>query len=375
MTEELKNFLNDCKKSILFYTISYFVIFMILKLIVNLLGFEFMKYIYIFSTIVIICGIIASIVKAFKSKSKSTRICIAICVLSVIIIGCSVFGRLALLLVAFSFNPEHIVKIENKKYVAYVYAWLDTRVDYYDYINPFVRGTTKRISDYYDNIGLDVLDSEHKGLYNPNYTNYYDENGKLINRNPYIVKENTDANKDDETKYNEYMEQQNRQYEESKTITSNSSNDILYEKVISEDTVIRVRSLGAILAQRSIIQVEKSTDGGKTFTVVSDEGISIHNSSEFIFIDENIGFINDPGLAGTDGENRGLLVTIDSGKSFKNANIIHPYNIEEKNLFVKGVPYIKEGILKIQIYTLKHYERTYYIFTSNDNGLNWILEK
>lgn len=33
MTEEFKNFLNNCKKSILFYTISYLVIFMILKLI------------------------------------------------------------------------------------------------------------------------------------------------------------------------------------------------------------------------------------------------------------------------------------------------------------------------------------------------------
>ena len=34
-----------------------------------------------------------------------------------------------------------------------------------------------------------------------------------------------------------------------------------------------------------------------------------------MFIDENIGFINDLGLAGTNGENRELLVTVDGGKN------------------------------------------------------------
>lgn len=173
------------------------------------------------------------------------------------------------------------------------------------------------------------------------------------------------------TNINSEYENQTIGYEDKSDVTTNS--DILYEKRINENTIIRVRNLGAILAQRSVIDIEKSTDNGKTYISQTEEGITIHNGAEFVFIDENIGFINDPGLAGTGGENRGFLVTTDGGKTFSEANIIHPLSIEEKNLLVKGVPYIKDGKLNVQIYTLnysKYPERTYYEFTSN-NGLTW----
>lgn len=377
MTEEFKKFLNDCKKSILFYTISYFVIFMILKLIVNLLGYEFMQYVYGFSIITIIVGIIASIIQTFiRSKSKRTKICIIVCVLSAII-GCIVFGRLILLFIAFSFKPEHIVEKDNKKYVAYVYVWLDTRVEYYDYVNFLVRGKTKRIEDNYYNRGLDVLDEEHNGLYTPSCTYYYNDEGKIIDENRYVIQNNDYTNKTDEERYNEYQEQQNKQFEASKTIIPRSSDDVLYKKEIGENIVIRVVNLGAILAQRSVVQVQKSTNAGKTFEKMSEEGITIHNGAEFIFIDENIGFINDFGLAGTGGDNKFFYVTTDGGKTFVDSNIVHPDSIEEKNLLVKGMPYIEDGKLKLEVYTLNHFktpERTYYIFSSNDNGLNWNLD-
>ena len=172
------------------------------------------------------------------------------------------------------------------------------------------------------------------------------------------------------TNINGEYENQSIGYEDKSDVTTNS--DILYEKKLNENTIIRVKNLGAILAQRSVIDIEKSTDNGKTYIGQTEEGITIHNGAEFIFIDENIGFINDPGLAGS-GENRGFLVTTDGGKTFSEANIIHPLSIEEKNLLVKGVPYIKDGKLNVQIYTLNHSkypERTYYEFTSN-NGLTW----
>ena len=157
-----------------------------------------------------------------------------------------------------------------------------------------------------------------------------------------------------------------------------AASNILYKKKIDENTIVRVKNLEAILAQRSVIDIEKSTDGGKTYISQTKEGITIHNGAEFMFINENIGFINDPGLAGTGGENKGFLVTTDGGKTFNDANIIHPDNIEEKNLLVKGVPYIEDGKLKVVIYTLNHRkspERTYYEFTSNDNGITWEFYK
>ena len=375
MKEKFKEVLNSCKKSILFYTFVYAILFIVSKLILSALGLKYRQYINYFSIILMIIGIISSLIQFFiKSKSTNTRICIALCSVSIIgiILICSPIIRL---FIAF-LPPEHVVEKDNKKYVAYVYSWLDTRVKYYDYVNFFLMGNTKRIEDFYNNVGRDVLAEDAKGLFTPTNTTYYDENGKVINVDYKIKNINSNVNEINNN-YQEYLEEIEKQEEKDKIIIPSSSDDILYKKEINENTIIRIRNLGAILAQRSIIDIEKSTDGGKTYRnqiETSDGFIQIHNGAEFIFLDENIGFINDPGLAGTDGENRGLLITTDGGKSFKDANIIHPSSIEEKNLFIKGVPYIKDGKLKVQIYTINHNkypEKTYYEFTSNDNGITW----
>ena len=152
--------------------------------------------------------------------------------------------------------------------------------------------------------------------------------------------------------------------------------EILYEKIIDEKITITITNKGAILAQRLIIGVNKTTDGGKKW--IEKNELQIHNGAEFLFLDENIGFINDSGLAETDGENRRLLVTVDGGKNFENANIIHPYNVTENNLFVSGVPYIENNILKVKVYTInykKNSVKTYYEFISKDNGKNWSYNK
>lgn len=471
------------------------------------------------------------------------KICLIICNISIMgfVIICS---PIILLFVAF-LPPEHVVIKNNKTYVAYVYSWLDTRVEYYDYVNFFLMGNTKRMEDFYNNVGRDVLAKDAEGLFTPSYTTYYDKYGKyqynisnkennikeiknsnetiysseqlkkyekdfntlaingfIISTNAYtkpseidlgqvfyngagfnneiskeeveeykklrkyhetdIVKittkqaeklyyDNTGEKLEDlkgrlknwiyiekyDAYYNEVsdtnfekvncikgiMDEQNKimkiqlsndrtisvkidydkgthyivsnnsiksidneannnyqEYmeEQDKIIIPNSSDDILYKKEINENTIIRVRNLGAILAQRSVINIEKSTDGGKTYIGQTKEGITIHNGAKFTFIDENVGFINDPGLAGTDGENKGFLVTTDGGKTFKDTNIVHPYSIEEINLLVKGVPYIEDGKLKVVIYTLNHSkspERTYYEFVSKDNGITWFMDK
>ena len=151
------------------------------------------------------------------------------------------------------------------------------------------------------------------------------------------------------------------------------SGDTLYEKRVDDNIIIRVVYKGAVLAQRSIIGIKKSTDGGVTWKE-QKEDLQIHNGAEFIFLDENLGFINDPGLAGTEGENRGLIVTTNGGKTFVDANIIHPSTITEKNLFVSGLPYLEDGKLKVKIYTINYQKnpvKTYYEFYSQDNGLNW----
>ena len=269
--------------------------------------------------------------------------------------------------------------------------------DYYE--TDIVKITTKQAEKvYYDNTGekLENLKERLKNwTYIEKYDAYYKENSDINFEEVYCIK----GIMDKQNKVLKIQLNNNRiisikmDYDQgTHYIISNTNNEnlvsenkgieaasnILYEKKIDENTIVRVKNLGAILAQRSVIDIEKSTDGGKTYISQTKEGITIHNGAEFMFINEKIGFINDPGLAGTGGENKGFLVTTDGGKTFKDADIIHPDNIEEKNLLVKGVPYIEDEKLKVVIYTLNHSkipERTYYEFTSNDNGITWEFYK
>ena len=73
-----------------------------------------------------------------------------------------------------------------------------------------------------------------------------------------------------------------------------------------------------------LIGVEKTTDGGNTWIEqleTPDKVLQINSGAEFEFIDENTGYIKDPGLAGTNGENKKMLVTTDGGKHFEEVPI------------------------------------------------------
>ena len=373
----MKQIINKIKFNIFTYIIIYLLIFIITKLIINAYGMEFMRCVYNFTICFVILGFIAGMVQAIiRANEKSTKICIAIC-LACITFFLAIFGTFY---IAF-LSPEHVVKKDKKQMVAYVRAFLSTRVDYYDYYNILVRGKYKLIEDDYGKGGFDPLDEKIDYKYEIIRTTYYNKNGKVIggtdiiepkikivdaNNNIIDIKNNINSNNEDES---------------NKMPSNVSKEDILYEKDFSENKKIRVAYLESILAQRSIVRIEKTEDGGKTWFSVhetSDNYIQIHNGAEFVFIDENIGFINDPGLAGTDGENRGLMVTNNGGKTFEDVNIIHPRNIEERNLFVKGIPYEEEGKLKVKIYTINHNkepEKTYYEFISKDMGKNWECNK
>ena len=177
MKEGLKKIVRDCKSSILFYTVVYAILYIVSKLILSAIGIGYRQYINYFSIILILIGIILSVIRFFiKSKPKRTRICIIVCSISIIsvIVICS---PIILLFIAF-LPPEHVVEKDNKKYVAYVHSWLDTRVDYYDYINFLLVGKTKRIEDFYNDVGRDVLAEEAKGQFTPSHTTYYNKEKK-----------------------------------------------------------------------------------------------------------------------------------------------------------------------------------------------------
>lgn len=378
----MKQFINKIKYNIFTYLIIYILIFIITKLIINACGFEFMYCIYKFSLGVIILGLIASIVQTIlKAKEKSTKICIIICVVCI----SAFLAPIGALYIAF-LPPEHIIaehslKKDKKQMVGYVRVFLRTEVDYYEYYNVFFRSKYKSIEDDYGKGGFDPFEEKLGYKHEVLETRLYDKEGKLTFTHNYNMKQNVtviDSNNNiingyDNTKH----ESDIKNYDSNKLPSNVAKENILYEKDINGIKKIRVAYLESILAQRSIVRIEKTEDSGKTWFSVhetSDNYIQIHNGAEFVFIDENIGFINDPGLAGTDSENGGLKITTDGGKTFGNTNIIHPRSIEERDLFVKGVPYEENGNLKVKIYTInynKEPEKTYYEFISKDKGKNW----
>ncbi len=83
---------------------------------------------------------------------------------------------------AFSYMPEHIVRKDGKKYVAYVNGFLRTYVYYYDYKNIFVVGNQKRIEEDYGKGGFDPIENKFGNKYDVEMTIYYDKDGNVVSR-------------------------------------------------------------------------------------------------------------------------------------------------------------------------------------------------
>lgn len=370
----MKKFLKWINNNILLFTILVIATLIGCHFLLGIFNIRYRLSMIYSSSIIIIIGLIAGTIQLFRKKGKIVKsVIIATCI--TIIIVCLLFWQIILLVLAFLYTPEHVVEKENKKYVAHVYSWLDTSVEYYDYINFFAMGNEINFIEYYNNVGKDVLADDTKE-WTPTDITYYDENGKVIKDNseeksPTISEESeknisNTGNKENNDEAKEKVEE----------------DDVLYEKKIDELTYIRVVYLDSILGQRMLINIQKTLDGGKTWKnqlQMRDGYLTIHNGAEFIFLDENIGFINDKGLAGTFGKNRKLLVTTDGGKNFVNANIIKPDTIIAENLFIDDIPYIEDNILKVKVYIIEYnngyQEKVYYDFYSEDNGLNWQIYK
>ena len=361
----MKNkFFRVIKDNILFSTFIYLIPLVTLFFILKLFDLMFREWIYILSFIIIALGFfIGSIQLILKIKKKSIKIFFSIIftIFCILIISLSPMIFLACVMI---YQPEHIVERDGKKMVAYVEGFLDTSVSYYEYKNIFVVGASKKIEEYYGNGGFDPIENDSEYKFDVISTTYYDEKGKKIlfhennenfieevsNTENTILQDNIDEKKDGE--YNE----------------------VLYEKQINDKIIIRIINKGYILAQRSVIEVDKTIDGGITWNnqlETADGFMQIYNGAEFIFIDENVGFINDPGIAGTNGENSGLLVTVNGGKTFQLSKIIKVRELEDRKLYIDEMPYKDENILKLKIHIIENSEKKYYDFYSEDNGITW----
>ena len=254
------------------------------------------------------------------------------------------------------YTPEHVVIKNDEKYVAHVYSWLDTTVKYYKYVNAFFMGNKAVMKEYYYNVGRDVLDKEIAENYSPSETVYYDKDRE-------VIAENNVTNYND--KENEKIDKEELQTDK------DNQNVISWE--FDNNIKVKIVNHGS-WSGKDILTIEKSINRGLNYEIQNASGFDAHYGWSAVFISPNIGFINDPGIPGN-GENWGLYVTIDGGKTFELANIIHPVQIEEESLFIDGVPYYEDNKLLLKIYTINHSkvpEKTYYEFYSNDNGKTWL---
>ena len=359
----MKKIWNILKKSILFYSIINVLLFILLYFLLKVFNITFRQWVYYLVFFLTIIGVIIGSIQIAKNGGKKTKIFftfLGICVVIITIIC----WKIILLIFAFSYKPEHIITKDDKKYVAYVIAFKNVKVNYYDYINFFLVGNKIKLEEDYGKGGYDPFDEKHRDSKVQRYY-YYDKNHKIINKNSKSY--------DDKNLNNSKTDGKTEKYSTILNNTSSKQDDIIYEKRVNDKTVIRVINKGAVLAQRSIIGIEKTTDNGETWKeqIESYDGfIQIHNGSKFVFINENIGFINDPGLAGTNGDNKGLLVTTNGGKSFSKAT----FENYMEGIHILDVPYLENDILKLKVYKTENNEKKYYYLCSNDNGKTWKLK-
>lgn len=174
--EKIKKYI---PKIILLDTILYMLIIVTLYFILSSFKLMFREWIYIVSAVIIIGGFVAGIIQLLlKIKKKILRnVLIGIVIILLLLSTPAIF-----FLGAFSYMPEHIVRKDGKKYVAYVNGFLRTYVSYYDYKNIFVVGNQKRIEEDYGKGGFDPIENKFGNKYDVETTTYYDENGNVVSR-------------------------------------------------------------------------------------------------------------------------------------------------------------------------------------------------
>lgn len=174
----MKKVFNFFKNNIIICAIIMLLLLVALECILGIFNLRLRQNVIYACIILIVLEVVIGIIQLYKRKEKTTKkvIIIVACILVILLI---IFWKLILFIFAFMYAPEHIVYKDGKKYVAYVYSFLNTNVEYYDYINNFVIGKNKRILEIYDDVGRDVL-ADTKNNWKPSSTIYYDKNGKNL---------------------------------------------------------------------------------------------------------------------------------------------------------------------------------------------------
>ena len=304
----------------------------------------YLFYFKLISTLLIIVGIVIGTIIAIKKLNYEKQIKIQLYTAYFLLEGILSIVLLAIVLFPLLYQRERITMIDNTWYVEIKRSTLvDASLNYYDLKYLIFRKKQPKFVQNYNN------------YFTPeNYigTTYYDEEGNVIR--------STTGN-------NNQTEELETDAEENAQKDYTFPREVLYTRTFDNNVVIKITSIDAILARRLAVIVEKSTDGGKTFTnVLTQDSLIVGDEAEYIFLNENIGFIKEL----KENENRGLRVTRDGGKTFE--EVIFKVKKEElPYLYIDKMPYFEDNTLKLD--ASMYYTKIPEIkkLKSNDNGLTW----
>ena len=332
------------ENKILWISIIYLILFIIGWIILSICNYTYLFYFKLISTLLIIVGVVIGTIIAIKKLKYEKQIKIQLYTAYFLLEGILSIVLLAIVLFPLLYQRERITQIDNVWYVEIKRSTLvDASLNYYDLKYLIFRKKQPKFVQNYNN------------YFTPeNYigTTYYDEEGN-------VIRSTTGNNNQTEELETDIEENAQKEY--------TFPREVLYTKTFDNNVVIKITSIDAILARRLAVIVEKSTDGGKTFTnVLTQDSLIVGDEAEYIFLNENIGFIKEL----KENENRGLRVTRDGGKTFE--EVIFKVKKEElPYLYIDNMPYFEDNTLKLD--ASMYYAKTPEIkkLKSNDNGLTW----
>ena len=332
------------ENKILWISIIYLILFIIGWIILSICNYTYLFYFKLISTLLIIAGIVIGTIIAIKKSNYEKQIKIQLYTAYFLLEGILSIVLLAIVLFPLLYQRERITMIDNTWYVEIKRSTLvDASLNYYDLKYLIFRKKQPKFVQNYNN------------YFTPeNYigTTYYDEEGN-------VIRSTTGNNNQTEELETDIEENAQKEY--------TFPREVLYTKTFDNNVVIKITSIDAILARRLAVIVEKSTDGGKTFTnVLTQDSLIVGDEAEYIFLNENIGFIKEL----KENENRGLRVTRDGGKTFE--EVIFKVKKEElPYLYIDKMPYFEDNTLKLD--ASMYYTKIPEIkkLKSNDNGLTW----
>ena len=300
-------FIKNWLKSPMFYGIGYLILYVVIGLILYKLDYMYLQGFRVFSILLIATLLIAGLVSYIKNKEGSALDRVFMLIILVIV-------TVIFLVVEALLPRERIVTVGNEKQVEVTSnTFLKENVNYYQYVNIFVRGNKIKINEV------------------------------------------------------------EKQYNNTETIIDDDTTDILYEQRFSDTNIIRLRLIDYI-SSKDIVVIEKSIDNGESFNNIlenDDKYLTINKDAKVTFVNENIGFIFDLGLLGKEDRYKKFLVTTDGGESFNDVSItINGYgNLDY--YYINNLPYLKNDKLVLDVSVpdgnnLKDIE-----LVSNDDGLTF----